>query len=840
MSIAPNVLIGPYQIQSLIGAGGMGEVYRARDTTLGRDVALKVLPDSFSRDPDRLARFEREARTLATLNHPHIAQIYGFQSAGTIRALAMELVDGDDLGARISRGRLPVEEALGIARQIAEAIEAAHEQGVIHRDLKPSNIKVRPDGMVKVLDFGLAKALDRSSGAVEPVMLANSPTMASPAVTMSGVILGTAGYMAPEQAKGKPLDKRADVWAFGCVLYEMLTGTGPFRGDTVSEILAAVIHQPPDFTALPPDTPSSIVALLERCLRVDPRQRLRDIGDARLEIEEALTPRPIPAVAATQREPLGHRRGITALLALAVMSAAFTAGWTMRSSPAGESVEPPPWRQLTFRQGYVHNARVSTDGQTVIYSAAWDGQPMQVFSTTTVSPESRAIEVPAAGLFGVSPTGQLALSLSCRFIMAAATCRGTLAQAPLVGGAPRAIAANVVAADWGTGDQLAVVREDQGQQVLEFPVGTRLSDNAQGHVRVSRDGRRVTWSERMPSGFMVMVRDDSGTRAVGPEWRFVSALAWSSDGSAVYVSGQRPAEVGSDLVRRLWLDGREENVLRSGDRLRALDATTDGRLLVDRAAVADAITVRQLGNPASPGRDLTWLGSSVADALSADGRTVLFTERGPSARPGSFDIYVRPTNGGPAVRLGTGEGRALSDDGQWALTSARAGPSELVLYPLGPGMPRPLDRGGLEVGASAAYPADFVGASRVIFRARKDAGPWQTYVQSIDGGPPVLLSHEPGFITAPVSPDGTRFTSRRGDGSVWIASIMPGDAAALPAKLADKPDDRRVDRGRARALRLHQKRGLRVDRATRSGDGPGDESRGRAATAPGGLRRLLR
>ena len=291
MAIEAGARIGPYHVLSLLGAGGMGEVYRARDTALNRDVALKVLPDLFAGDAERLARFTREAQTLAALNHPNIAHIHGLEATGGVRALVMELVEGEDLSQRIARGPVPMDEALPIARQIAEALEAAHEQGIVHRDLKPANIKLRADGIAKVLDFGLAKALEpgAGSGDAAPSNPENSPTITSPAMTMRGMILGTAAYMAPEQAKGKPVDKRADTWAFGCVLYEMLSGIRAFAGDDVSTTLAAVLLKDPEWQALPAATPPRLRELLSRCLRKDPKARLRDIGEARFQIDELLS-----------------------------------------------------------------------------------------------------------------------------------------------------------------------------------------------------------------------------------------------------------------------------------------------------------------------------------------------------------------------------------------------------------------------------------------------------------------------------------------------------------------------------------------------------------------------
>jgi eukaryotic-like serine/threonine-protein kinase len=322
MALATGTRLGTYEILSLLGAGGMGEVYRARDTKLHREVALKILPSEFALDPDRLARFKREAQVLAALNHPNIAAIYGFEDADATHALVLELVEGPTLAEQIERGALPVDEVLAIARQIAEALEAAHEQGVIHRDLKPANIKVRPDGSVKVLDFGLAKALDPGtaslSGERTGGIATMSPTITSPAMTQAGVILGTAAYMSPEQAKGRPVDRRSDVWAFGCVLYEMLTSRRAFHGEDVSDTLAFVLTKEPDWALLPPATPSSIRRLLQRSLQKDRRRRLADVADVRLEIDEGLAA-PAEPMAFAPAAPAALHWPRTAIVAVAAL-----------------------------------------------------------------------------------------------------------------------------------------------------------------------------------------------------------------------------------------------------------------------------------------------------------------------------------------------------------------------------------------------------------------------------------------------------------------------------------------------------------------------------------------
>ena len=371
--------LGPYAVTAKIGEGGMGEVYRARDTKLDRDVALKVLPEAFTSDPDRLARFEREAKVLASLNHPNIGHIYGLEEAEGQKALVLELIEGPTLADRIAQGPIPIDEALPIAKQIAEALEAAHEAGVIHRDLKPANIKVREDGTVKVLDFGLAKAVLGGSSGSDP---SQSPTVTA-AATASGVILGTAAYMSPEQARGKPVDKRSDIWSFGCVLYETLTGRVAFRGETLSDTVVQILDREPDWTALPAGTPPVADRLLRRCLNKDSRKRLRDIGDARVELDEALAA-PAGAESASVSESLGagsvgsvptlQRRALPWVAAGAAVVAAGLAGWVLRSVPVPAA---PDAFAVTLPEGTSLSGRIpaalSPDGRTLVYIGGRDG-----------------------------------------------------------------------------------------------------------------------------------------------------------------------------------------------------------------------------------------------------------------------------------------------------------------------------------------------------------------------------------------------------------------------------------------------------------------------------------
>ena len=371
MALNDGERIGHYEIVSKLGEGGMGEVYRARDPKLNREVALKVLPPSLAGDPDRLARFRREAQVLASLNHPNIAYIHGFEDGGERHALVMELVEGPTLAERIAVGPMPASDALPIAKQIADALEAAHEQGIVHRDLKPANVKVRDDGTVKVLDFGLAKALDpmlSASGDPSPAAM-NSPTLTARA-TQLGVILGTAAYMAPEQAKGRPVDRRADIWAFGVVLFEMLTGRRGFDAEDISETLAAVLTREVDWTALPPATPSRLRALLRDCLVRDPKQRLRDIGDARRAIDRMMTepaedPAPAAAVVAAARTP-GWQRLLPWVLAAAGLGIGAFSVWSATRSPTGPA--PVVTRAFTQLKDFAVLATISRDGSKIAYA----------------------------------------------------------------------------------------------------------------------------------------------------------------------------------------------------------------------------------------------------------------------------------------------------------------------------------------------------------------------------------------------------------------------------------------------------------------------------------------
>ena len=459
MAVQPGTRLGPYEILSLIGAGGMGEVYLARDERLNRDVAIKVLLAAVANDPERLMRFSREARVLASLNHPNIAQIYGLEESGDVRALVMELVDGPTLADRIAQGAIPLEDALTIANQIVDALEAAHGQGIVHRDLKPANIKVRPDGTVKVLDFGLAKALDPQAGTEAASALMNSPTVTTPAMTQRGIILGTAAYMSPEQAKGRTADKRSDMWAFGCVLYEMLTAKRAFGAEDPSDTLAFVLTRDPDWTLLPARTPIALRKLLSRCLERDRRRRLADIADARFEIDEARTGRSTESPSVTvgpgavhTRIAHGRRAGMWTVGGLVALAGvvAIGLGWRLvrRAEPPPEvvrfSVEPPPNMGFATTQDAQQFLSVSPDGRTLAFVTRGDQAKQDHLWVRSLSSfASRAIPDTESALNPVwSPDGRyIAFS-------AALAGMGRLRKADVLGGPPLTLADAGVPGAW--------------------------------------------------------------------------------------------------------------------------------------------------------------------------------------------------------------------------------------------------------------------------------------------------------------------------------------------------------------------------------------------------------
>ena len=645
MALTPGTRLGVYEITAPLGEGGMGQVWRATDTTLGRQVAIKILPDVFATDPERLARFEREAKTLASLNHPHIAAIYAVEKSSGTLALVMELVEGDDLSQRIARGAIPIDEALPIAKQIAEALEAAHEQGIIHRDLKPANIKVRADGTVKVLDFGLAKALDPAAASSPEAM--HSPTITSPAMTQAGMILGTAAYMAPEQAKGKAVDKRADIWAFGVVLYEMLTGQRLFSAETIPETLAHVMTREIDLGTLPSTTPRHIRALLARCLVREPKQRLRDIGEARLALEGAFETAASPATQATA-SPHGRLPWMvaTATAVVGMIALALPAARYLRQAPPPA---PPEMRVeiTTPTTDAPLQFALSPDGRSLVFVASGDGAP-RLWLRPLDETEAR----PLAGTEGGTAPFWSPDSRSIGFFAAS-----QLLRLDLAGGAPQVltpVTGTSAGGSWSADGTILFARQRSGPLWRVAAAGgepvmvTELDLPRQaGHLspRFLPDGRyflfRVAGMPEAAGIYLGALDGGAPTRLTAAD----SGGAFLPPDRVVFVQGGRL------VARRLDLAGRAL----TGDPVTLADG-------VGSFAVSEAgpVAYRAFGRAA---RQLTWVdraGKAVGVAsepdanesrespeLSPDGRRVAVQR----TVQGNTDIWLRDLLRGGMTRL---------------------------------------------------------------------------------------------------------------------------------------------------------------------------------------------
>jgi len=757
----------------------------ATDTKLGREVAIKVLPAELANDAERLSRFEREAKLLASLNHPNVAQVYGFGSAtladgSSGHFLAMELVEGEELAERLSRGPIPLEEAIPIARQIAEGLEEAHEKGIVHRDLKPANVKVTPDGRVKVLDFGLAKADAGAAAADSGADLSQSPTMAR-TETQAGVILGTAGYMSPEQARGKRVDKRADVWSFGVVLFEMLTGRPLFSGETLTDVLASVTREEPDWAALPPATPAAIHRLLRRCLTRDPRQRLQSIGEARIALEAPLEPTTGPM----RPSRLGGRWALPglALLAVGLLLLGYAAGTRLGGRSPGASPDVR-FQQLTFGRGTLWSARFAPDGETVIYSAAWDGNPIRLFLTRLDTRDSSPLALPDAHLLGLSSRGELAISLGHRFDGYMG--EGTLARAPLLGTGARPILERVRDADWSPdGAGLAVVRRVGAHERLEYPADRVLYETSGwvSHIRFSPAGDRIAfidhpiWSDDIGQ---VSVVDLQGHKRDLTEFsgRSVRGLVWSPTGDEIWFSTPESETTAGLAIWAVDLDGRLRALLSSPAPLVLYDVSSSGRLLLGREGV-DRRVEAQVAGSAGP-RDFTLpRENTIGRVVSEDGELVLVSE----TTTGNYSSYAWRADGSPPVRLGDGLVLDLSPDSRWVLALEPDQRPRLLIHPVGAGQTREVPNPTSIQFDMAGWVPD--GRSLVAFGAIP-GGSSRGWVLDPDGAaPPRAFTPEGIGVTSNasrivISPDGSRVVAPDGTGGYAAYPLSGGAAEPVP------------------------------------------------------------
>jgi eukaryotic-like serine/threonine-protein kinase len=772
MTLAAGTKLGPYEILAPIGAGGMGEVYRARDGRLKREVAVKVLPATFSADADRLRRFEQEAQTAGGLNHPNITAVHDLGSVDGAPYIVTELLEGETLRARLSGGALSVRKATDYAIQIASGLAAAHEKGIVHRDLKPENLFLTSDGRVKILDFGLAKLTQAEGHAQQH---SNLPTAAG---TEPGIVLGTLGYMSPEQVKGRSADARSDIFAFGAILYEMLSGSRAFHRETAAETMSAILREePPDLSATNKNVQPGLERVVRHCLEKNPEERFHSAHDLAFDLR-ALSDASTPALSAASGRIAAvpaSRRGvlITAALGVAAAAAAFFLGrGTVRETP-------PSFRQMTFRRGAILSARFAPDGQTVVYSAAWEGKPQEIFVGRPESPESRPFGLSGAEVLAVSRSGDMAVS-SNRVSVGGFRRSGTLAQLSVAGGAaPRDIMEEVEWADWAPdGKTLAVVRAARGQLQLEYPMGKLLYQTSGwiSHARVSPDGDLVAFIDHPvggDDGGSVAAVDRAGKlRKLTGAFATAQGLAWSPRGEVFFTA----AEVGGN--RALYSTSRSGGArlrIRIAGNLTLQDISREGRLLVTRDTNRTEMLALAPGETKE--RDLTWLDWSLPanGGIAPDGKLVLFSESGEGGGPG-YSVYVRKTDGSPAVRLGEGSAQALSPDGKWVLAIAHiASDPQLAAYPTGAGDPKFFPRDGVTV-LSAVWLAD---GKQILFNANEPGHGPRLYVRDFGGGKPRAISPE-GYVLSVASPDSRSAVATGPDRKYYLYSIAGGEPTAVP------------------------------------------------------------
>jgi Tol biopolymer transport system component len=768
MTLAPQRVIGPYEVRGIVGTGGMGEVYRAHDLRLDRDVALKVLPAESATDRLRLRRFEREARVVSQLNHPNIVTIYDIGDTASGLYIAMELVDGRTLRELLRGGPLPLDRLLLVAEQIASALACAHAAGIVHRDLKPENVMVSKGGAVKVLDFGLAKRLPFEGGADGSLETQTDQTEA-------GLILGTIGYMSPEQALGKPVHYGSDQFSLGSILYEMATGKRAFERPSKPETLSAIIREQPEpIQATNGAVPAPLTWIIERCLSKDPAGRYvatedlaKDLNAVRVHLAELEAQGgALSGTRALRRQPAWRWAALAGALALIVSAALAMNRWRA-------SVDPPVFRELTYRAGFVTSASFMPDESTVIYSAIWQGRPSELFIQRIGSPESRSLGI-ASKLFGLSTSGEMALSLQTRAFEPWVDV-GTLARTELASGAaPREVLENVNWASWSPdGKTFAIVRESDGRSTLEYPIGTVLYRGAGflSHPRVSRDGTRVAFLDhpvRFDDAGMVAVVDRRGDRRVLVDGlQSVYGLGWSPAGDEIWFTGTSNGT--SRALQAVDLRGRRRVLSRVIGSMLLHDVSPSGKVLLTHDQRTQH--VRGLARGETKERELSWLDYSLARAISLDGKTVLFVEGGEAEGP-RYGVYVRGTDGSPAVRLGDGDAQALSSDARAALAIVRETDGvRIALYPTGAGEARQLPVSSLQLQRSDWMPD----GKRLLLSASEAGHSTRLYLLDVAGGSPRPVSPD-GYIavTGTISSDGTRVVAVNPDHRPVIFSLLGG------------------------------------------------------------------
>ena len=763
MALASGTKLGPYEIVSPLGAGGMGEVYRARDAALGRDVAIKVLRATFSDDDDRLRRFKREAQAAAALTHANILTIYHVGEHNGAPYIVSELLEGESLRQRLQSGALPLRKAVEFAVQVARGLAAAHEKGVVHRDLKPENIFISKDGNVKVLDFGLAKLTRPEEHST------SSDAMTLTVRSEVGVVMGTVGYMSPEQVRGQAVGPASDLFSFGVILYEMVAGKRAFHGETSADTMSAILKEDPEeISGSHRQIPPALERIVRHCLEKNPEQRFQSARDVAFDLEslssDSGTAAAVTVTSTAAKSKLFPRTAV----AFAIL-AAFAAGALvpMLRGPAPE----PVYHRITFRTGTIQGASFAPDGQSVVYSASFGGNRPEIFTTRPQSPESRSLGLAGSALLSVSSAGEMAVSMGVHPVSPLFT-EGTLARVPLEGGAPREIETGVEGAGWSKdGSALAIVRQSGERNRLEFPPGKLLCESGGviTNPRASPKGDRIAFFEHPDygsSGGSVEVVDLAGkVTTLSSGWQDLTGLAWSAKADEVWFSGDRSNTALG--VFAVSLKGKERSVTKSPGDLLLFDIARDGRVLIAREDWRSGIYGLAPGE--SKERDLSWLDYSAASGFSEDGRTLIFFEAGEGAGAQSSS-FLRTTDGSPAVRLYDGVCGSLSHDGQHV--ACFTPDNQLIEVPTRTGETKTLTHDQLNRVAAQWFAND----TRLAFVGSEQGHGQRVYVQDVGGGRARALTPEGASFYAKASPDGTQFAVAMGvDYKTLIFPVDGGD-----------------------------------------------------------------